>query len=142
VRRQSNGFAQHILRLRSQAARAKCRRYFRHLLARAIRVGNVPNISHAHPYDSIVGSPRTPQLQADTGCHQQQVGAGWRDVQQRGTGHADRCACRCAAPLPNDTTCRERHDKASPQNARRPSAMFSRSGIPSSHINLFDRRRI
>ena len=120
ARRQSNGAAQHILRLRSQAARAERRRYVRDLSGRAIRVGNLPSVDRVHPCDGVAGSPRTPQLQADTGCHQREVGARRRDGQQRRTGHIDRRAGRCATTLPNDATCPEAHDTAPPQNARRP----------------------
>jgi hypothetical protein len=53
VRRQSNGFAQHILRLRSQAARAECRCYFRHLLARYTRVATKTISNTPSPLDRL-----------------------------------------------------------------------------------------
>src|SRR5262249_33622823 len=125
MRCQSIGFAQHILCLHSEAPRAKCGRHFRHLLGGAIRVGHLPNINCAHPCGSVVGSPRTPQLQADTGCHQQQVGARRRDGQQGGAGHVDRCARDCATTLPSDTSYPKPHDLAPPQNAARSDARRS-----------------
>jgi len=126
ARCQSNCAAQHVLRLRSQAARAEHCRYVRNLLGRAIRVGNLPNINRIHRCEGVVGSPRTPQLQADAGCHQRQFGARRRDGKQRGAGHVDRCTRNCATTSPSATSRPKAHDMASPQSARRPDPRRSR----------------
>jgi hypothetical protein len=115
MRCQSNGVAQHILCLHAQAPRAEGRRDFHHLRGRAIGVGRSPNINCIHPCDSVVGLPRTPQLQAGTGYPQQQLGAMRRDGQQRSAGHIDRRARNCATTSPSDTRCPKPHDMAHPK---------------------------
>ena len=126
MRCQSNGVAQHILCLLAQAPRAEGRRDLHHLLGRAIGVGRSPNIDCIHPCDSVAGSPWTPQLQADTGCPQQQVGSRRRDGQQRGAGHVDRRARNCATTSPSDTRCPKPHDMAHPKMHVAPDSQRSR----------------
>jgi len=99
----------------AQAPRAEGGRDFRHLLGRAIGVSRSPNIDCVHPCDSVVGSPWSPQLQADTGCPQQQVGTRRRDGEQRGTGNRDRRTSHGATTLPSDTSCPKPHDMPHPK---------------------------
>jgi hypothetical protein len=126
MRCQSVGFAQHILCLHAQAPGAEGRRDFRHLLGRAIGVGRSPNTDGVHPCDSVVGSARAPQLQADTGCPQQQVGARRGDAEQRGAGHVDRRARDCATTSPSDRRCPKPHDMAHPKMHVAPDSQRSR----------------
>src|SRR5262245_28822413 len=68
--RQCDGLSQYILSFHTLAARADCRRYFCHMLGRAIGMGNLSNANSAHPPDGFVGSLRTPQRQEDISCAQ------------------------------------------------------------------------
>jgi len=126
MRCQCNGVAQHILCLHAQAPRAEGRRDFRHLLGRAIEAARSPNVNCVHPCGSVVGSPWTPQLQADTGCPQQQVGARRRDGQQRGAGHVHRPARDCATTSPSDTRCPKPYDLGHPKMHVAPDSQRSR----------------